>query len=332
MFRVSPKRASHPATLSSGDVRRVNKARAFARALPPNVFDAYDAVSISHPVVGIGLLLERRLPAKKTVLFPMLLTDEYKKFRRVSRGYVSYEQELLQTVRRISSPTKHEQDTLVKRGIPRRNIHIVPRGFDPSVFPYQHHRSPHAGRAVRIVSVGAVKPQKQLHHLIDAVAHLVRGDMRVELTIVGECLWPHDPVFRRYAAALQRRVTRKNLSSAVHFTGVRSQHDVARFLAKSDIAVFPSIAESFGKAVLEAIASGIPTIVSRTVPAYRAFARPGITALFSPPTPRAYASNIKRLLEDRALYDQLSRNGKALRTPFAWSNIVPLLERVYAGL
>lgn len=61
-------------------------------------------------------------------------------------------------------------------------------------------------------------------------------------------------------AGLERMVEAKGLGANVRFLGVRS--DVARLLSVSDISVLPSHEEGFSNAIIEAMAAGIPLVVT----------------------------------------------------------------------
>ena len=83
--------------------------------------------------------------------------------------------------------------------------------------------------------------------------------------------------------------------------------DVAAIMRASDIFVLPSIEDSYGLVVVEAMASGLPTIVSDHVGASEVI-EPGITGLVVPAgDDEALASAIRRLADDAGFRFRIAR-------------------------
>uniref|UniRef100_UPI0021C23A84 glycosyltransferase n=1 Tax=Frankia tisae TaxID=2950104 RepID=UPI0021C23A84 len=125
-------------------------------------------------------------------------------------------------------------------------------------------------RGVRLVgAVGRLAPVKRFDVLIDALApRLATGGTRLALVGVG----PEE-------GALRRRCAEHGISDAVHFLGARS--DVARVLSALDVFVSPSRDETFGLAILEALANGLPTVYGEC-PGLEGFPTPLATAIELP--------------------------------------------------
>ena len=62
---------------------------------------------------------------------------------------------------------------------------------------------------------------------------------------------------------LVRRVAQLGLGNRFHFTGFLRGNDVQRMFQYSDVYVMPSVSEPFGISPLEAMRSGVPTIISK---------------------------------------------------------------------
>jgi glycosyltransferase involved in cell wall biosynthesis len=130
-------------------------------------------------------------------------------------------------------------------------IERIPHGMDLERFRFS--ASNHLGR-IRLVSLSQGSRHKDPGLLIALMANLVdRGlDVELEATISDA----DDP---RYVAALRGQVSLMRLEERVRFVG---RVDSARFLAGADAIVLPSITESFGYPVIEAMASGVPVVAS----------------------------------------------------------------------
>ncbi len=100
----------------------------------------------------------------------------------------------------------------------------------------------------------------------------------------------------------------------VHFLGERRPDEIGLLLASLDVFVFPSEAETFGLAAVEAADAGIP-VVSHDMPVMREVLQVegAPCALFvDAADTEAFAARVRRLLIDRAEYDQLSALGRQL--------------------
>lgn len=104
--------------------------------------------------------------------------------------------------------------------------------------------------ALVIGSVGRLDPVKRFDQLLTAVVDLLRGG--AHLVIVGD--GPLRPDLLDRAAEL-------GVSAAVHLTGPRA--DVPRLLDAMDLFVSPSRDETFGMAVVEALAAGLPVVYAQ---------------------------------------------------------------------
>jgi sugar transferase (PEP-CTERM/EpsH1 system associated) len=106
---------------------------------------------------------------------------------------------------------------------------------------------------VAVGTVGRLDPVKDQMGLLEAFARLAAAERRVVLFIVGggPC-----------RAALEQRAGRADLAGRVHLLGERS--DIAELLKGFDIFVLPSIAEGISNTILEAMATGLPVVASRT--------------------------------------------------------------------
>jgi glycosyltransferase involved in cell wall biosynthesis len=103
-----------------------------------------------------------------------------------------------------------------------------------------------------ILFVGRLAHQKRLHILLDAAAQALERVPQLCLLIAGE--GPELAALRAQAAGLE-------IQDRVHFLGARD--DVPRLLQSVEAFVLPSCSEGISNALLEALAAGTPSIVSR---------------------------------------------------------------------
>lgn len=195
-------------------------------------------------------------------------------------------------------------------------VEVVPFGVDTDRFGPE-------GVAVRseLVTIGTVKtlePVYGVDRLVAAFIALARQkDMEhVRLRIVGG---------GSLLEALQREVISAGLAERVTFTGAVTHDQVPAELAKLDIYVALSRAESFGVAVIEASACGLPVVVS-DVGGLPEVVEDGVSGLVVPNGDVSLATNaLTMLVHDPDLRGRMGRMGRArVLANYAWDTCVDL--------
>ncbi|MBR0939668.1 glycosyltransferase involved in cell wall biosynthesis [Bradyrhizobium japonicum] len=120
-------------------------------------------------------------------------------------------------------------------------------------------------------------------------------------------------------ARLRQLADELKVSDRLHLLGEIAPRQIADFLACLDIFVFPTQAETFGLAAVEAANAGVPSVVT-DLPVLREVlsfeGKP--TALFVDASDQAKLSAaVSRLLTDQALSDELQENAKGLRLRYS---------------
>jgi glycosyltransferase involved in cell wall biosynthesis len=110
--------------------------------------------------------------------------------------------------------------------------------------------SPHAGDATRLLYVGRLTAFKNVDAIIRALTRLPE---RVRLTIVG------DGPQREELQALARAL---GVGHRCVFAGQRAHDELDAFYSQAGVFVFPSVRESGGAVVLEAMSHGLPCVVA----------------------------------------------------------------------
>jgi glycosyltransferase involved in cell wall biosynthesis len=142
---------------------------------------------------------------------------------------------------------------LVRLGIEPARLERLPRGVDADLFHPARRRPEFFARfgldpGVVFLYVGRLAPEKNLEALLATFDAVAGRDPRVRLALVGD--GPSRPALERAARG------------AVAFCGYLDGEELAAAYASADVFVFPSRTDTFGNAVLEAMASGLPAIVA----------------------------------------------------------------------
>ncbi|WP_231605778.1 glycosyltransferase family 4 protein [Micromonospora sp. HK10] len=106
----------------------------------------------------------------------------------------------------------------------------------------------------RWLFVGGLIPRKGVRRLLEAFALCHREDPTLTLTMVGE---------GALLRPLQARSAELGLADAVRFTGAVAPEEALRLMREHDLLVHPSQFETFGMTVVEAVAAGMPVLVTR---------------------------------------------------------------------
>ncbi|MCS6940311.1 MAG: glycosyltransferase family 4 protein [Roseiflexus sp.] len=178
-----------------------------------------------------------------------------------------------------------------------------------------------------IVSLNRLHPFKGIEYLVEAIPHARAGGIDPQVLIIG----PNRRTkrFGDYGAYLKRRAEELEVASAVMFTGGIPHDQTMMHLAAADVAVVPSVAESFSRVVVEAAAVGTPPVVTSTtgVSDYVAAADCGIVV--APRSGEAIGAALVRLLRDRSLWETYVQRGPAMAAAFTSRAIAEQLLRLY---
>lgn len=167
-------------------------------------------------------------------------------------------------------------------------------------------------REQRIINCCRLMPQKNLDLLIDAFSDIAAEFPQMCLDILGE---------GAERERLEKKIAEMGLEDRVHLPGY--SWNVYEEMRKCSLFVSSSDYEGISNSMLEAIALGVPVICT-DCPAggAREVIRHGENGMLVPVRDRAaMADAMRRVLQDAALADKLSRNGALLRQEIAASVI-----------
>ena len=174
-----------------------------------------------------------------------------------------------------------------------QKILVIPYGVDTEKFDIPLGRE-EAGRKLGLPegrfivgTVGRLEEQKAQIDLVEAVGMLRRQGEQVTLLLVGS---------GREEERLRDKVRREGLSDNVIFLGTR--RDLPELFRAMDVFALPSLWEGLPLALLSAMASGLPVVVT-PVGGIPEVVRDGVNGFFVPPgDPLALAATLRRVRED----------------------------------
>jgi len=155
-----------------------------------------------------------------------------------------------------------------------------------------------------VTTVGAVMPRKGSDLLLEAWNRVLESMPGVHLVFVGPRKDLQDPGLRDYRARLEQLIGDSGAPGQVHFTGLVD--NVESYLHASDVFVLPSQREGMPNCVLEAMACGVPVIITPFFGLSDDFGKPGEHYLLADFSPDSLAEALRRLLQDPGLRQRLA--------------------------
>jgi glycosyltransferase involved in cell wall biosynthesis len=228
----------------------------------------------------------------------------------------------------IITVSEEEKNRLIKHQFSntRQKITVAHHGVDPSFAPFTEKDNSIAEEVRRqfllpekfLLFVGRLNLRKNIDNLLQAIALLVNQD--IKLVIVGSVDWKQSEHIKT--------IEKLGIKDRVIFTGaIYNQLEIIYSI--STLFCFPSFAESFGLPPLEAMASGVPVIVSNTTSLPEVCGKAG--NYIDPTNPSSIASVIDDLLNNAELYSTKRRQGLEQAKKFTWENaantVIDCIER-----
>jgi len=117
-----------------------------------------------------------------------------------------------------------------------------------------------------------------------------------------------------------RRTLEKRMPDAV-FTGYLNGQDLSEVYASSDLLLFPSVTESFGNVVHEALASGVPAVVADQGGCQEIIEKSGGGLVARSGDADDFFSKCRSLLEDPRLYSEKKRSARNYLKGRSWESV-----------
>ena len=223
-----------------------------------------------------------------------------------------------------------EADKVITVSDLTRNIVITKYGIPPSKVVTVHNAVDFTGRnsidierGVRdkvVTFLGRITFQKGPEYFIEAAAKILKRVKNVRFVMAGS----GDMMNRSI-----RHVARLGISDKFHFTGFLRGEDVQKMFALSDVYVMPSVSEPFGISPLEAMRSGVPSIISKQSGAAEVLKYAFKVDFWDVD---AMADRIFGLLKYPALSKFAAKHGYEEVNDLKWNNATAKIKNVYESL
>ena len=180
-----------------------------------------------------------------------------------------------------------------------RKFQITPFGVDMELFN-PNKRTRESSNSFTIGTVKALSDKYGIRDILEAASIVKKQDIPIELRIAGK--GPQEDEYRNLAYEL-------GISDITKWLGFISQEQAAIEWANMDVAIIPSIQESFGVSAIEAQACGTPVIITN-IPGLMEATKPGESSIVVKRNqPKAIADAVEKLYYDEQYRKQLASNG-----------------------
>jgi glycosyltransferase involved in cell wall biosynthesis len=308
----------------AGQPRRIYRSPAMARWLTAHARD-FDVVH-AHAAFLWPTWMARRVTARHGIPWihsprGMLVADLIRqRSTTLKRLWIALiERGNVARATAVHFTSAHEARAFGELGLRARRQEIIPNGV--------HWRSPdhegHVEKDPRLIAyVGRLSWEKRVDRLLDALP----GMPAARLVVAG-----HDGG-DGMQAALAAHARELGVADQVRFAGSLGPDDVARLLQRASILVLPSLSESFGNVVTEAMAHGCAVAVAPGVGAREVVEACGAGAVIEP-EPAALAALLGQWIADpQGTRERGERGRRFVRERLAWPRIAEAMERLYLSL
>jgi glycosyltransferase involved in cell wall biosynthesis len=173
-----------------------------------------------------------------------------------------------------------------------------------------------------VLYLSRLDPKKGLDVLIAALGYLAKRRNDFALVIAGSGTVA-------YEAEVSSLIEKCGLLDRAVFCGFVQGLDRWALFHEADMFVLPSFKENFGLAIVEAMAAGVPVVISNEVNIHREVSEAG-AGLVTDPEPRQVAAAVEQLLANDDARNEMGKKGAMLvSTHFTWEKAARELVQAY---
>ncbi len=163
-------------------------------------------------------------------------------------------------------------------------------------------------------------PKKNLRGVLQALAILqAQGNLKLPLVMLD--------FKEEYLMDVLKEIGAPDLRPMIHISGYVPNKELPFFYKLAKIYLYPSLRESFGIPILEAMACGTPVITSNTSSMPEVAGNAAL--LIDPLEPQTIADAIIKLENDTELREQLIDRGYLRAEQFSWTNTAKKIRKIY---
>jgi glycosyltransferase involved in cell wall biosynthesis len=236
--------------------------------------------------------------------------------------YRRLELDLARATDRIAATSPEEREFGLQLGIPSHKLRVVPNGIEPEPLPSRERARRDLGindERVIVGFVGRLTAQKNPQLLIESFARLAWRFPQADLVIVGD-----GPL----APQVRALVAERGLEGRVTLPGALNGRLV---MPAFDILAMTSRYEGFPYVALEALAAGLPLLVTDTT-SPQLFVDEGVNGFVAPADAQVLAERLASLLGDKELRRRMADAATTKAAEFGVDQMVDRVLAIYEEL
>lgn len=274
------------------------------------------------PVVAMFLARRAGVPY---VVRPLGVLAQYGMLRRrpgLKRfSFALLERPLLESASALHFTSRAEQLEAEALGLKCNSV-VIPLGIDTYRLAEIGARTFESGAQFNLLFLSRIDPKKNVEGLLHALSLVRSKHPRVRMTIAGD----GEPT---YVNTLKALGTQLGLRDNLDWVGYVGDEQKYRVLEGADAFVLPSYSENFGIAAVEALATGLPCIVSDGVAISREIAT-AHAGVVTGTDVTSIVAGIQQILENRSEYLAMSAAARGLAaSAFSIETMGARLEALY---
>ncbi len=316
--------AAYPTDELEGTMRRLYPSWAVARrpVLPERIASAdivHSPVHAAVPPAGSGQRLVVTVHDLAFVVHPELFPRQWRWMYRAS---------LTRAVRSadaIIAVSRHTAEDLARHTrVDRRRVHVVPlaASLPPSEADVPEVLARYKIRAPYVLFVGTLEPRKNLTRLVRAYRRVASRGARESLVLAGPIGWHHQPLLREISAV--------DAPGEITLTGAVGPTDLDALYRGASAFAYPSLYEGFGLPVVEALARGLPCVVSTSSSLPEVAGEAALPV--DPRSVAGLAEALERVVSDSDLADRLRLAALRRAARYSWEETARRTLEVYKGV
>lgn len=210
-----------------------------------------------------------------------------------------------------------KQELLINFKIPEEKISVIPGGVNQTFIDSVSLQNVNKNKdSPYILFVGVVAPYKNLTTLAKSFAYI---DKKINLVIAG--------FFGKGSERSKQEINK--LGSRVKILGfIKDDQELTRLYKNALCLVAPSLHESFGLPVYEALAVGTPVVAS-DIPAFRHLEGNRLVTLFNSMDYKDLAEKVNFVISNRRSQAQIKAISKEIAKNYDWEAVAKQTLKVY---
>ncbi len=252
---------------------------------------------------------------------PLVITEHYSGFVKNSLSFFArFIAKIIFRRATIILPVSNYLENYLCRYAPNVRFEVINNVVDVSLFKPVPVKVKGKDEAKEIITVARLVESKGIEYLIKALNILKNTREDFILNIIGD---------GDLRDKLVNMVTEFGLVKFVKFYGTLPKSEVAEYMSKSDFFVLPSIFETFGVVIIEAMACGKP-VVATNVGGPKETVTPQTGILVEPANPNALKDAIEYMLDNYWKYSSEDISKYAFEN-YSYESIGQKLGQIYRG-